>query len=649
MSDAVPSRYDGDEVLDRSRQSEKSELIHDLNSKLLDIIRDLQSGVESTHKIKILIKLIDRLSSDIKDMFLKYCHERIENYNDVIIFTNYENMICQVQIEDPTRVNTIEDSYYRNEYVEIQHNDIVEVFDEDEQNYYGIHNGNKVFTSKDNCTIVESLHPITVQYFVMNHTIANKILLKILSINKEIIQHKCKLLLFEYLKWEGLNRGTFYLAHNHAGDEFHSLGGMCPGCEGITNFPTKDELILTIFEPYTNRYNETETHKRSIGFMYYHTERYSFENILWQNFINLLRWGRHLNNSYLHRIDDIPIIEFSKMNLIQNFKCLFAKSRVEEIELNKDINDALMKYYPQIGLIDLFIPDIKFILRMKYLFDIRKRIPLFNIDEYTLNQWNNYCEMNTNMRHVNPAMYLNYLFTTVLQDAINTKVYSNIIMSLNTLILPLIDQMVDSKKPNYGYFNVNKMIISIIDRIITKKNLFGQQKAGAIVARKKSKKQQKNKRSNQKKSRKYNKKGGIAVPPLYIVYCKIMIDIRPKYEIIYIANSMESARIMSNKLINIDNIKPHFYTQLLNNENNLVHTIIPNEPLFNPTIEVITPLKAPSINDGSDKNMLYFICNENGIVECLYDNLEIARRHHPGRDFRQIPKNTINLDSVVFQ
>ena len=649
VSDAVPSRYGSDEVFSTSRRQKRPELIHVLNSQLLDIIRDLQSGVESTDKIKILIESIYRLHSDTRDIFLKYCIERVENYNDVIIFTNYENMICQVQIQDPRRVNGVEISSYELEPMEIQHNDIVEVFSEDAEYYYGIYNGKKVHTRKDNCTIVESTHPLTAQYFVMNHTIATKILLKIASINNDVIQHKCKLLLFEYLNWEGLNHGSFYLAHNHAGDELHSLGGMCPGCQGITVFPTNDELILTIFEPYTNRYNEIDTHDRSIGNMHYYSERYSFENILWLNFINLLRFARPLNDSYSHEIDDSPIIKFSKMNLIQNFKCLIAKTRSEETELNKDINAALMKYYPVIELIDLFIPDIKFILRMKYLFDIKMRIPLFYIDGYTLNQWNNYCEMNTNMRNVNPAMYLNYLFTNVLQDAINTKVYSYIIKSLNTLISPIIDQMVDSKKPNYGYFNVNKMIISILDRIISKKNLFVQQKAGAIVARKKSKKQQKNKGSNQKRSRKYNKKGGVAIPPLYIVYCKIMIDTNPKYEIIYIANSMESARIMSNKLIHIDKIKPHFYTQLLNNENNLVHTIIPNEPLFNPTIEIIKRLKAPSINDGSDKNMLYFICNENGIVECLYDNLEIARRHHPGREFEQLPKNTINLDSIVFQ
>ena len=507
VSDVVPSRYDQDEGFSRSRRPEKPRLLDDLNTKLLNIIRDLQNGVEPTRKIKILIKLIDRLSSNIRDMFLKYCRERIENYKDVIIFTNYENMICHVQVQDPTLVYTIEDFFYTNKYDQIHHNDIVEVFDQDEHTYYGIHNGNKVFIRKDNCTIVESTQHTTAPYFIMNDHIATKILLKIVSFNKDVIQHKCKLLLFEYLKWQGLNPGSFIMAHNHAGDELHSLAGMCPGCQGITAFPTKDELLLTIFEPYTNRYKVIETHEQSIGNMFYRVETYSFENILWQNFISLLRWGRPFSHFYQHDRDDrddIPAIQLSMTNLLQNFKCLFARTRVEEIELNKDIEQHLQHYHPEKGLIDLFIPEIKFILRMKYLFDIRKRIPSFYIDKYTLNQWNTYCEINMNTHDVNPAMYLNYLFTTVLQDVINPKVYSFIIMSLNNLILPMIDQMVDPKNPDYGSFNVNKMIMIHIDHIIRKKNLFGEQKAGAVVSRMKSKKQQKNKHSNQKKSRKYN-------------------------------------------------------------------------------------------------------------------------------------------------
>ena len=440
-------------------------------------------------------------------MFLKYCRERIENYKDVIIFTNYENMICQVQIQDPTKVyKNDEEKYYVWDKIH-QHNDTIEVFDQDEQNYYGIHDGNKVFTSIDNCIIVESTQHNTYSYFIMNDNIATKILLKILSFNKDIIQHKCKLLLFEYLKWEGLSPSSFHLDHipgcndDYAPYFFSLERGVCPGCHGITAFQAKDELLLTIFEPYTSRYTVIETRERSIGFMYYHVEVYSFENILWRNFISLLRCGRPFSHFYRYYT---PAFQLSISNLLQNFKCLFARTRIEEIRLNQHINDALKHYEPEKELIDLFIPEIKFILRMKYLFDIRKRIPSFYIDKYTLNQWNTYCEINMNTHDVNPAMYLNYLFTTVLQDVINPKVYSFIIMSLNNLILPMIDQMVDPKNPDYGSFNVNKMIMIHIDHIIRKKNLFGEQKAGAVVSRMKSKKQQKNKHSNQKKSRKYN-------------------------------------------------------------------------------------------------------------------------------------------------
>jgi len=497
MSDALSSSYGPDEVFRRTSGPEKTQTIHDLNSKLLDIIRNLQNGVECDEQINLLIEDINRLSTDTRDIFLKYCIERIQNYNDVIILTNYENMICQVQIQDPTRVNTTEDLYYRNVYSEIHHNDIVEVFSEDDQYYYGIHNGTIVYTRKDNCTIVESTHPLTAHYFVMNHTIATKILLKIVSSNTDVIQHKCKLLLFEYLDWKGLNRGSFFLAHNHAGDEFHSLGGMCPGCEGITAFPTTNELLLTIFEPYTNRYKLTESYSHSIGNMHYHFERYSFENILWLNFINLLVSGKPLNDSYLRVIDHIPNIheidhipKFSIIKLIQNFKCLVAKTRQEEIELNKDINRALMNYDHDMSLVDLFIPHIKFVLRMKYLFDIRKRIPSFHINEYTLNQWNTYCEMNINMLNVNPTMYLNYLFTTVLQDVITHGIHFFIITKLNALILPNIEQLLDAKKLNIDFLFINKMIITQINHIVSKKNLFRKQTAGSLISSVKSRKQQ---------------------------------------------------------------------------------------------------------------------------------------------------------------
>jgi len=152
----------------------------------------------------------------------------------------------------------------------------------------------------------------------------------------------------------------------------------------------------------------------------------------------------------------------------------------------------------------------------------------------------------------------------------------------------------------------------------------------------------------QKRSRIYKKNGGIAKSPLYIVYCKILIEDIPNYQIIYIANSLESARRISTDLITIDNIKPVFYKELVLKENNLVHTIIPNEPGRTGQIEVIKPLKTGNILDGSDNNMLYFIPNENGIVQCIYDNLEIANRHYPGRHFEQLAKNTVNWNSIVF-
>jgi hypothetical protein len=117
----------------------------------------------------------------------------------------------------------------------------------------------------------------------------------------------------------------------------------------------------------------------------------------------------------------------------------------------------------------------------------------------------------------------------------------------------------------------------------------------------------------------------------------------------YIANSLETARRISTDLITIDNIKPAFYRELVLKENNLVHNIIPNEPGPNGKIEVIKPLKTGDILDGSDKNMLYFIPNENGIVKVLYDDLEIANRHYPGRHFEQLAKNTVNWNSIVFQ
>jgi hypothetical protein len=83
-------------------------------------------------------------------------------------------------------------------------------------------------------------HKITTLFsFIQKiQNIRNTVRVKILSINQNVIQNKCKLLLFEYLQWDRLSPDTFNMVHNHIIDEYQSLPEICPGCKGITKFQT---------------------------------------------------------------------------------------------------------------------------------------------------------------------------------------------------------------------------------------------------------------------------------------------------------------------------------------------------------------------------------------------------------------------------
>lgn len=138
---------------------------------------------------------------------------------------------------------------------------------------------------------------------------------------------------------------------------------------------------------------------------------------------------------------------------------------------------------------------------------------------------------------------------------------------------------------------------------------------------------------------------------VYVLYVSLIINQQERFEIAYIANSMNSALQISSDII-VNMVNPDYRRRLLPNGNDyfFVHTLTKNINRQHQVMEIIEiPMDEQPITDGEDTENLYFLRGQNGIIECIYDNLDLARNDFPNRQFEQLQKNVMNWNSIMFQ
>jgi len=504
--------------------------INTLNTQIINIIKNMQNGINTTEEMKLFeqsfeeVKLKYTKSEPRRDRyddesrwhfsasnsdsklqtmieFEIYCKQLIANYRDVIIVMNDQSRICQARILNLSYVYTSIQKYPNRDTVEFSNHesnltsDILDVFDEDEEYYYGICGGIVVIIPKTSCQILDIPVLTSIGSFILNDNIIKRILIESLKADGP---KKSTFLLFEYQTCKEIDKTKLNSLHEHEpiydydDTRFQSLP-ECDSCSVASNrsYDLKAELLFRLPNSYSSQVFRTKKVYSSHNM--YHIERLtvirSFANIIFDNFISLLLLGN----------------SFQRKGVFQNFKYSFAKTEAEEIELYKDIDAALHESrdekFRHMKLIDLFIPEIKFLLRMNHLFEIEKRISSFKIEKRNSEQWHRYCETNGITTDTNPGVYLNYLCRTVLRNVVSAEAYTNLLASSATMMVLLLEKLSNSEL----YFDFNKYLSMQIDDVI-RRTIENRKKEGGTRIRKiRSKKHQQNKSSKRlnKRSKRY--------------------------------------------------------------------------------------------------------------------------------------------------
>lgn len=154
-----------------------------------------------------------------------------------------------------------------------------------------------------------------------------------------------------------------------------------------------------------------------------------------------------------------------------------------------------------------------------------------------------------------------------------------------------------------------------------------------------------------KKSVKTKSGGRDLAQTVHVLYVSLIINGQERYEIAYIANSIHSAIQISSNII-VHMVNPIYRRRFLPDGNGyfFIHTITKNINRQHRVIDSIEiPMDSEPILDGNDRENLYFLREPNGIIQCIYDNLDLARNHFPNRELEQLQKNTMNWNSIMFQ
>ena len=304
-------------------------------------------------------------------------------------------------------------------------------------------------------------NPPFCNFFIISDS--NKFAEKILDIKTDTK----KIILFENQFFKYADIHCFLSSHNHQADEFPNWREPCNGCTGRFNNEIQNSSLQNFkFTDYMLNPGILNTTR---GRRYSNTV-YPAHASLWYNFVSRFNESNNYN----------------KKNILQQFKCLFTKDDNEEKILYLNLQNSI---YPKTPLIELFLPEIKFLLH-------RILYHKFKIHDRFQTEWVNYVVAHN--KHVNtpPQTFLHYLLNVVLSNLVPRDLYKSLLSSLGETTEILTKGMTSGQgfSENYQY----TLIIKIIDKVLSK---FTLNLEGGRKNKKSKSKIHKNKISRQKNNK----------------------------------------------------------------------------------------------------------------------------------------------------
>ena len=413
------------------------------------------------------IRFIDAIQELVDNfLFNSYCGQLFDNYNDVIYITNVDNRSYQATV---TNNNYIYIKKFLRRIIKIEDDfshktDLFDIFDEDNEYYYGIYNGRRIFSPKTNCVIVSPPGPMpALDYFVINNTFISNLLLN--DLDK---QNQLKLVLFEKPIGVIVTKKSFDCSF----DEF-----------GVIRQPSDFERI-------------DEFELVPVNFIDFNTINYRRMN---KNIIDLyfMEVIKHLRSR----------ISYHKTKSLMNMKYLFCKSDICQMELYRKIEYLLENGLSSLGklhksvigvsfrssvsiiypsLIHLFIPEIKFLLYKIY------------IPNHAQFGWINYVAERNKPINTSPKFFLQYLLNVVLSNLVKPNIYNTLLIDLGALLDKLTNKLAHESQWTIQFLKSKQ-----IDRVITE--VFKKPSFGGKITHKSKHKISKKKNTFNKKYSKINK------------------------------------------------------------------------------------------------------------------------------------------------
>ena len=400
--------------------------------------------------------------------YIPYYTKILNNFKDVVIFTNQNSCLFQVSIKDINFLYSIKDFTYKyltlvdrmrsrgEEIIEDEYT-VMDVYDTDEKYYYGICNGKKIFTPIDNADRLApnsgACYPL--HYLVINDRFMNLLFTTDLFTDNPNITHK--LLLFEHGSAEVVKKSIFYddsedYSDGDDDDDIAPLRRMPAWWPRDAKKEPFDlfDLFLSKSKNYAEIFKPFEWFTREF-------------NYVWNIFFNLLS-----SNNKLDRTSSL-----------QNFKYFFIKNDIELNNLHKDINRYITTNtrFTNMKLIDFFMPEIKLLLH-RILYDKFQ----LRLHDNLQNEWDAYVIEYNKPPHTPPQTFLHYLLNVVLSKLISLDFKLSLLSTLDEMTEFVTREMSkynsSTARPDYSY------ITKIIDRVIRKFKL--EQRAGKLVSKKKN-------------------------------------------------------------------------------------------------------------------------------------------------------------------
>ena len=366
-----------------------------------------------------------------------YCSELFENYNDVIYLKNNDSRIRQASIiqEDllymiPPEIFTSMGHWMPKKALSIQSiepdfvatQNIFDIFDEDDEYYYGIYNNIKVKTLKTNCNDKIPVSEL-LSYFVVNDKIINYIL------NQDVNMFKCKLLLFEYPIGCIVTRSEF-MGIEHGQNAVIALSGdRCP-------WSLRDRLIREI---------HYEQFPYKINLFYFNKKKFYGGSNIFNNQINSL-----FINNYIKLL--LNLNNSNNLKSIINLRCILTRNKEDIRRLYNEIETRLnfdrrpqwiwntvpsatdipnKKTLKIPKLLHFYFNEIKLL----FLYNFMKKANIYD-SRYI---WTNYLQRYNLPFDTNPEGFLYYILTDVL--TINQTFVKDMLIKIGGSMELLVERM----------------------------------------------------------------------------------------------------------------------------------------------------------------------------------------------------------------